>query len=187
MAIRPRAPVVELDSMTHQHLRQPLSRSHQIQAQCLPGANEIAQRLFFGARDADRVQLAGEQQPDEMLSVAALVLDLVAGRARDLRRRRDHTFDPALRELARERVPSRTRLVGGPDRSRQSGAQGRRTAFSPLSTNIPSSPVSASRTAATILVACTSRPTRDLALAMAGSSYAVVDAARGATRTAQTP
>src|SRR3954471_4465611 len=122
-----------------------------------------------------------------MLSVAAIVLDFVAGRARDLRRRRDHAFDPALRKLPRERVPSRTRLVGGPDRSRQSGAQGRRPAFSPLSTNIPSSPVSASRTAATILVACTSRPTRDLALAMAGSSYAVVDAARGATRTAQTP
>jgi hypothetical protein len=127
MAIGPRSPVVELDSMTHQHLRQPVSRSHQIQAQCLPGANEIAQRLFFGARDADRVQLAGEQQPDEMLSVAAIVLDFLAGRARDLRRRRDYTFDPAPRELPRERVPSRARLLGGPDRSRQSGAQGRRT------------------------------------------------------------
>src|SRR6188472_3254481 len=79
MAIGPRSPVVELDAMTHQHLRQPVTRSHQIQAQRLPGANEIAQRLFLGARDADRVKRAGEQQPDEMLSVAAIVLDLVAG------------------------------------------------------------------------------------------------------------
>ena len=34
---------------------------------------------------------------------------------------------------------------------------------------------------------CTSRPTRVLAFAMAGSSYAVVGAARGATRTANNP
>jgi hypothetical protein len=46
---------------------------------------------------------------------------------------------------------------------------------SPLITNVCNCPVSASSTAATIFVACTSKPTRRLAFAMAGSSYAVVD------------
>ena len=104
----------------------------------------------------------------------AIGLDLVAGRARDLRRRRDHTLDPALRELARERVPGRAGLVSDPDRSRQPGAEPGRRRVSPFIANDLSSPVSASRTAATIFAACTSRPTRVLAFAMAGSSYAVV-------------
>jgi len=46
--------------------------------------------------------------------------------------------------------------------------------MSPSSVNHCTSPVSASSTAATILVACTSRPTRLLAFAMAGSSSAIV-------------
>jgi hypothetical protein len=50
-------------------------------------------------------------------------------------------------------------------------------AATPMSPPIPknaSSPVSASRTAATISLACTSRPTRLLAFAMAGSSSSIV-------------
>ena len=35
------------------------------------------QRLLLRARDADRMQLSGEQQPDEMLSVAPIILDRV--------------------------------------------------------------------------------------------------------------
>src|SRR3954469_16019944 len=47
--------------------------------------------------------------------------------------------------------------------------------MSPPNVKNCSSPLSASSTAATIFVACTSRPTRVLAFAMAGSSYAIVD------------
>src|SRR4051794_15285940 len=47
--------------------------------------------------------------------------------------------------------------------------------MSPPNVKNCSSPLSASSTAATIFVACTSRPTRVLAFDMAGSSYAVVD------------
>ena len=55
MAIGPRSPVVELDSMTHQHLRQPVSRSHRIQAQCLPGPEEEALRDLVRARETLRL------------------------------------------------------------------------------------------------------------------------------------
>src|SRR5665213_1397399 len=51
-------------------------------------------------------------------------------------------------------------------------------ALSPLIVNVCSSPVSASSTTATIFAACTSKPTRVLAFVMAGSSYAIVVAAR---------
>jgi len=47
-------------------------------------ADEIAQRLFLGAADADRVQLASPQQPHQVLGVATVGLDPPARRARDL-------------------------------------------------------------------------------------------------------
>jgi hypothetical protein len=58
-----------------------------------------------------------------MMRSIPIGLDLLAGRPRDLRRRRDHTLDPALGELARERVPSRAGLIGDPDRSRKPGTE----------------------------------------------------------------
>ena len=51
--------------------------AHEIQPERFPRANEIMQRLLLRARDADRMQLSGEQQPDEMLSVAPIILDRV--------------------------------------------------------------------------------------------------------------
>ena len=50
-----------------------------------------------------------------------------------------------------------------------------------------SSPVSTSNTAATIFVACTSKPTTVLAFAMAGSSYAIVGRRAGSSRAAERP
>src|SRR5207248_5396062 len=50
---------------------------------------------------------------------------------------------------------------------------------SPVIANAFNSPVSASSTAATIFAACTSRPTRVLAFAMAGSPIRLWAAARG--------
>ena len=41
----------------------------------LARADEVAQRLLLGARDADRVQLAGQQQPDEQLGERTLWID----------------------------------------------------------------------------------------------------------------
>ena len=123
MPVSPRAPVVEPDAVAHQHLRQPVTCAHQIQPQRLARANKITQRFLLGARDTDRVQLAGQQQPDEMLGVTPIGLDLVSGRARDLRRRSDHALHAPPRELARECVPGRSGLVRDPDRARQTGAE----------------------------------------------------------------
>jgi hypothetical protein len=184
MTVGPRAPVVELDAMAHQHLREPVTCAHQIQPQRLPGANEITQRFLLRARDADRVQLAGEQQPDEMLGVTPIGLDLVSGRARDLRRRRDHALHAPLRELRASTYPvgpASYATLTGRGRPAQNPAAAR---TSPFIANAFNSPVSASSTAATIFAACTSKPTRVLAFAMAGSSYPVVGRRAGSSRAA---
>ena len=55
---------------------------------------------------------------------------------------------------------------------------------SPLIANVCNCPVSPSSAAATTFVACTSRPTRLLAFAMVGSSYAIVGRLRGGYRAA---
>jgi len=80
MTLRPRAAVVELHTVAHQHLRQSVPGAHQIQPQRLAGTHQIPQRFLFAAGHADRVQLAGQKQPDEMLGVTAIVLDLVLDR-----------------------------------------------------------------------------------------------------------
>ena len=62
---------------------------HQIAAQVLPGPDQIAQRLFVGRRNPDGCSSrpSTARQP---LSVAAVGLDPVLRRPRDLARRRDH-------------------------------------------------------------------------------------------------
>jgi hypothetical protein len=49
--------------------REPMPAAHQIHPQAVAGADQVAQRLLLGPGHADRVQPAGQQQPDEMLSV----------------------------------------------------------------------------------------------------------------------
>ena len=126
-----------------------------------------------GPGHPDRVQLPGQKQPGEHAPRhARSVFTLSPRRARDLRRRRHHTLHPAFRELARQPVPGRAGLIRDPHRSRQPGAEpGRRQRLAASSKRTSARPFSASNTAATIFAACTSRPTRVLAFAMAGSSY----------------
>lgn len=63
MALRPRRPVVEADAMAQQQLREPMAGAHQVCADRLASAHEIAQRLLLSSRNPDRVQLARQQQP----------------------------------------------------------------------------------------------------------------------------
>ena len=123
MALRPRRPVVEADAVAQQQLREPVPAAHQVLADRLTRAHEVAQRLLLGPRHADRVQLAGQQQPDQQLGVAAIGLDAVARSARDLARRRDHALHAAPLELARQPVAGRPRLIRGAHRPRQPSAQ----------------------------------------------------------------
>lgn len=98
-------------------------------------------------------------------------------RAWNGRRRRRRCSDGAARhtrrppgELTCEPVPGRASLIRDLDRPRQPGAQPAAARISPFISKNRNSLVSASRIAATILLACTSRPKAHLAFAMVGSS-----------------
>jgi hypothetical protein len=96
VALRPRRPVVEPDPVPQQQLREPMPAAHQIHPHAVTGADQVAQGLLLIARHPDRVQLAGQQQPYQMLGITAIGLHPIPARARDLGRRRDDALDPAL-------------------------------------------------------------------------------------------
>ena len=159
-------------------------------------STRIASRARIRSRSAsssrpghtDRVQLAREQQPREQLRVAAIGLDPLSGPARNLRRRRDHALDLTPGELPRQPVPGRARLIRRPHRTGQTSAEpghtsdvrGHRKERKLARLHV--------QHAATTFVACTSRPTRVLAFAMAGLLLCGCRRrGRGATRTANNP
>ena len=172
---RPRVPgPLEAHAAAQQVHAQPGAAAHQVHAHRLACTHQIAQRLLLDVGNPDRVQLARPQQPHQELGVAPIGLDAIARRARNLARRRDHAVNATARKLGANAYP-----VGPASYAARTGRgnPAHNPAACPISPpNVKncSSPVSASSTAATILLACTSRPTRLLAFATAGSSSAIV-------------
>ena len=54
-----------------------MTGAHQIDADRLTRADQVAQRLLLIARHPDRMQLTGQQQPGEKLGVTSVGLDAV--------------------------------------------------------------------------------------------------------------
>jgi hypothetical protein len=120
MRLRPVAlGAIEADVVAQQQLGQPVAGAHQIAAQVLTRADQVAQRLFLDGRDRDRVQLARDQQPHQPLGVALVGLDAIARSARHQPRRAHQTLDPCRRQPSRERKPCGPRLIGRAHRTRQ--------------------------------------------------------------------
>lgn len=180
----PRRPVVEAHAVTQQQLAEAVTAAHQINTDSLARPDEIAQRLLLGAGYPDRVQLARPQQPHEQLGVATIGLHAIPGRPWDLARRRDDTPHVASMKLAREPVPGRTGLIRRA-RPRQPRAQPGRLVDVTAQREELQLPGLGIEHRPTILVACTSRPTRLLAFATAGSS-AIVERRAAATAAATT-
>jgi hypothetical protein len=96
-----------------------VTSAHQILAQRLTRAHQIARCLLGDARDVDRAQRPGHQQAHQQLGVALIGLDAIRRRAWRLARRDNDHLDPLHRGRAREPKPSRTRLVHRPHRPPQ--------------------------------------------------------------------
>ena len=92
---------------------------HQIAAQVLAAADQIAQRLQLGRGNDDRPQLPGRVQPRELERVARVGLDPIAGLARDRARRADHHLDPRRPRRPRQPEPRRPGLIDRAHRPRQ--------------------------------------------------------------------
>ena len=83
-----------------------MARAHQIAAQILAGAHQVAQRLLLDARDRDAMQLAGDQQPHQPLGVAPIGLHPI--------RRRRAGSTPARTPHSRRPPPASRRASTNP-------------------------------------------------------------------------
>jgi hypothetical protein len=83
--------------VAQQELGDAVAGPHQVAADVLAGADQVAHRLFGGGGDPDGVQPADHQQADQPLGVAAIGLDPALGRALDLARRGDGALDASAR------------------------------------------------------------------------------------------
>jgi hypothetical protein len=119
VTFRPRSSVVEPDPVPQQQLREPVPAPHQVDTDRFASTNQVTQRLLLIARNPNRMQLPGQQQPDEVLGVATIGLDPIPRRAGNLARRRDHALHTTLGEFTREPVPSRASLIRHPHLPRQ--------------------------------------------------------------------
>ena len=73
-----------------------MAGAHQVAAQILAAAQEIAEALIGRGRDVDKVQLAGGEQTSQALGVAAVGLDPIAGRPGDQAGRGDADVEASL-------------------------------------------------------------------------------------------
>jgi hypothetical protein len=126
VTLGPRLPVIKPDPVTQQQLREPVPGAHQIDPDLLARADQIAQCFLLGPRHPDRVQLAGDEQPREILGVTPIGLDPIPRPARDLARRRHDALHATARELTRKPIPGRAGLIRNPRRPRQPRAEPRR-------------------------------------------------------------
>jgi hypothetical protein len=81
---RPTPPWTGVDeAVAQQHLADAVTGRHQIAAQILPGADQIAQRLKLQRWDRDRAQLAGGVQARELERITRIGLDAITGLTRN--------------------------------------------------------------------------------------------------------
>jgi hypothetical protein len=112
MGDRPRTTILRIHApVAQEQLRDAMACPHQVLPQCLARTHEIACGLLRDARQVDRAQRPGHQQPYQQLRVALIGLDPIGRRAWCLPRRDEHHLDTRRRCCACEPEAGRTRLV----------------------------------------------------------------------------
>ena len=109
--------------MAQQELADAVAGRHQVAANVLAGADQIAHRLFGRRRHPDSVQAADHQQPHQPLGVAAVGIDPILGGALDLARGGHRALNAPRRKCPRQPEAGRAGLIGDPHWCRQSGAE----------------------------------------------------------------
>ena len=118
-------PVVALEAkvVAQQELGDAVAGPHQVSADVLARADQVAHRLLGRRWHPDSVQAADHQQAHQPLGVAAVGLDPVLGRALDLARGRDRAVDAPRCQRPGQPEAGRAGLIGDPHRRRQRGAE----------------------------------------------------------------
>ena len=107
--------------MAQQQLGQPVAGPHQIDANLLARACQIARRLKRRRWHCHRRERAGHQLAQQMLGVLAVVLVTVTARTRRLARRDHLATHPRSRSCPIEPKARRARLIASVHRARQAG------------------------------------------------------------------
>lgn len=103
---------LEAAVVAQQQLAYPVPGAHQIAADILPCADQVAQRLLARRGHPHGVQLARDQQPHEQLRVAAIRLYAVLRGSGDLARRCNQAAHPGSLERPGQAEVGRARLEG---------------------------------------------------------------------------
>ncbi len=184
VALGPRRPVVEPDPVTQQQLREPVPQ--RIRSTRTASRARTRSRSASSSRPGTRTACSfpasnnltsSSASRRSVLTRSPGARGILLGAATTHSTRRFASSRASPYPVGPASYATRTGL----------GTRAQNAAASPASPfirNVRNSPLSASSTAATIFVACTSKPTRVLAFAMAGSSYSVVDRPRGGYRAA---
>jgi hypothetical protein len=101
-----------------QQLADPMAAGHQVAAEVLATAHEIAQGLIGRLGNHDRPQLACRMQSGELQRVALIGLGVITGLAGDRPRRADHHLDPRRPDRPGQTEARRPGLI---DRANLSG------------------------------------------------------------------
>ena len=114
---RPRlARPLPVDLAAQQELPDPMPGAHQVHADVLAAAHQVAQLLTLHRRDRDQHELAGRQQPGQPDRVALIGLDPIRRRTLGLPRRAHPELDPLRQRPARQPIARRARLIDHPRR-----------------------------------------------------------------------
>jgi hypothetical protein len=120
VALSPRIARSRPDHTTaQQQLADPVARGHQVAAQVLARADQIAQRLEFGLGNHDGPKLPRGVQPGELERIAGVGLDAVTRLARDRARSAHHHLDAGRPCRPRQAEPGRPGLIDSAHRPRQ--------------------------------------------------------------------
>jgi hypothetical protein len=123
VSLRPGAAVADA-AVAQEQLGDAVTGAHEIAAQLLAGAGEVACRLRLGWRYDDCGERARHQQAHQQLGVLAVALHARPRCARRLARGDDLHLETGRGGGAVEAVAGRPRLVAGPHRLRQPGEPG---------------------------------------------------------------
>jgi len=96
-----------------------VASTHQIPAQVLARADQVAQALRLDGRDGDAVKLTGDQQPHQSLGISLIGLHAIRRPPRNQPRRTHQTVHPGGLKAAGEREAGRPRLICRAHRTRK--------------------------------------------------------------------
>ena len=110
-----------IDLAPKQEFADSVANPGQVDSEVLSAADQIAQLLLLGLRDADQAKLAGAQQTGQPDRITLVDFDVVGGVLQDVAGRADHDVETSLTSSSDQSIASRPRLVHGSERRLEGG------------------------------------------------------------------